>query len=208
MIKGVAQQKKLGREFYTRCDTLRLARELLGKRLVVPSAAGLRVSGMIVETEAYIGPEDKASHAYNNRRTARTEIMYGMGGTAYVFFIYGMYYQLNVVTNGADIPHVVLLRAVEPEEGVELMLERRAVRKETELTNGPGKLCKAFGIDRTYNGADLTGDRIWIEDAGVRLTTRRIASGPRIGINYASEFVHKPWRFWIKENPYVSRKQS
>src|SRR3954463_5013751 len=101
MIKSaVGYRKKLGREFYTRSDTLKVARELLGKRLVVPDAStGARVSGIIVETEAYMAPEDRASHSYNNRRTARTQIMYGMGGTAYVFFIYGMYYQFNVVTN-------------------------------------------------------------------------------------------------------------
>lgn len=209
MIKSaVDHRKKLGREFYTRSDTLRVARELLGKRLVVPAAStGARVSGIIVETEAYMAPEDKASHSYNNRRTARTQIMYGTGGTAYVFFIYGMYYQFNVVTNLEGIPHVVLLRAVEPDEGIDLMRQARPGRKDGELTNGPGKLCKAFRIDRTYNGADLMGERVWIEDAGYDVPARKIASGPRIGINYAEEFVSKPWRFWIKDNSYVSRKR-
>jgi DNA-3-methyladenine glycosylase len=110
-----------------------------------------------------------------------------------------------VVTGKEDVPHVVLLRAVEPEEGIELMRERRPGRKDTELASGPGKLCLAFGIDRSYNGADLAGERIWIEDAGHAPPARRIASGPRIGIDYAKEFVDKPWRFWIKENPHVSR---
>jgi DNA-3-methyladenine glycosylase len=200
---------KLGREFYTRSDTLRVARELLGKRLVVHGAtAGERVSGIIVETEAYMGPEDKGAHSYNNRRTQRTEIMFAPGGAAYVYFIYGMYYQFNVVTNRVDIPHAVLVRAAEPEEGIELMRERRSGRKETELASGPGKLCVAFGIDRSYNGADLTtSERVWIEDAGRRLKPLEISCGPRIGIDYAEEFVASPWRFWIKDNPHVSRKR-
>lgn len=209
MIKSaVGKGKKLGHDFYTRSDTLRLARELLGKRLVVPAAVkGARVSGIIVEVEAYMGPEDKGAHSYNNRRTQRTEIMYGAGGVAYVFFIYGMYYQFNVVTNLEGIPHVVLLRAAEPDEGIEMMRNMRPGRKDTELTNGPGKLCDAFGIDRTFNGADLTGKRVWIEDVGYDLPARQISSGPRIGIDYAAEFVDKPWRFWIKDNRYVSRKR-
>jgi DNA-3-methyladenine glycosylase len=201
--------KKLGREFYTRRDTLKVARELLGKRLVVPSPiSGERVSGIIVETEAYMGPEDKGAHSFNNRRTARTEIMFGAGGAAYVFFIYGMYYQFNVVTSREDVPHVVLVRALEPEEGVEVMFERRAVRKETQLASGPGKLCLALGIDRSYNGEDLVeGKRIWLEDAGRRLRPSAISSGARIGIDYAEEFVDKPWRFWVTDNPHVSRKR-
>jgi DNA-3-methyladenine glycosylase len=209
MIKGVVGRgRKLGPEFYRREDTIALARELLGKRLVVADGArGERVSGRIVETEAYMGPEDRAAHSYNNRRTARTETMFRAGGLAYVFFIYGMYYQFNVVTNREDVPQVVLVRAVEPEEGIELMRERRGVRKDVELTNGPGKLCVAFGIDRSYNGEDLCGGRIWIEDAGLTLRARDIASGPRVGIDYAGEFVRKPWRFWIKDNPFVSRKR-
>src|SRR4051812_17000941 len=126
MIKrGTHDKKKLGRKFYTRSDTLRVARELLGKRLVVPSEPeGERVSGIIVETEAYMGPEDKGAHSYNNRRTSRTEVMYAQGGLAYVYFIYGMYYQFNVVTGLEDVPHAVLVRAAHPEEGIELMRER------------------------------------------------------------------------------------
>jgi DNA-3-methyladenine glycosylase len=203
------ERQRLGLEFYTRRNTLSVARGLLGKRLVVPApTGGARVSGIIVEVEAYMGPEDKGAHSFNNRRTPRTEIMYAAGGLAYVFFIYGMYYQFNVVTNRAGVPHAVLVRAVEPEEGIELMFERRHVRKETELASGPGKLCLALGIDRTYNGADLvTGDRVWIEDAGRPVRPAEIVSGPRIGIDYAEEFVACPWRFWIKDNPHVSRKR-
>ncbi|HEY0006765.1 MAG TPA: DNA-3-methyladenine glycosylase [Pyrinomonadaceae bacterium] len=200
------KKKKLPREFYTRSRTLLIARQLLGKRLVVPAADGRRVSGQIVETEAYMGPADRASHAYNNRRTLRTETMFQAGGRAYVYFIYGMYYQFNVVTNRASIPHAVLIRAIEPEEGIELMRARRPVKLERELTSGPGKLCAALGLDRTFDGADLLGERVWIEETGRQLRPAQISTGVRIGIDYAQEYAAKPWRFWIKENLYVSRK--
>jgi DNA-3-methyladenine glycosylase len=196
---------KLPREFYTRSDVLVVARQLLGCRLVVREADGARSSGMIVEAEAYMGPEDKAAHSYGNRRTARTETMFGLGGTAYVYFIYGMYYQFNVVTNRENVPHAILLRALEPIEGTERMHERRPVKRERDLTSGPGKLCQALGLDRSFNGEDLLGERVWIEASERRLAPGRIASGVRIGIDYAEEYKEKPWRFWIKDNPYVSR---
>jgi DNA-3-methyladenine glycosylase len=197
-------KNKLPRSFYTRPNVVTVARDLLGKILVVPAKNGKRVSGMIVETEAYRGPLDRAAHSYGGRRTKRTEPMYGIGGTAYVFFVYGMYFQFNVVTNAAETPHAVLIRAVEPVEGLELMRERRAGQPDRNLTKGPGKLCIAMGIDRRLDGADLLGDRVWLED---RPAVRRsqIGSGPRIGIDYAGEWVEKPWRFWIKDNPFVSR---
>lgn len=197
--------RKLTREFYTRGDTLRIARELLGQLLVVPAEDGTRVSAVIVETEAYCAPLDKASHAYANRRTPRTESMYGLGGTAYVYFIYGMYYQFNVVTNEAETPHAVLIRAVEPVEGLDVMRQRRPVKKDLSLTSGPGKLCIAMGIDRSLDRADLLGERVWIEE-GERIKASRIASGPRVGIAYAEEYISKPWRFWIAGNPFVSRR--
>lgn len=198
---------RLEEEFYRRKDSLKIARELLGKRLIVPSD-GIRVSGLIVETEAYMGPLDKGAHSYNNRRTNRTEVMFHEGGLAYVYFIYGMYYQFNVVVNRAEVPHAVLVRALEPEEGIDLMRERRAGKRDTELASGPGKLCVAFGIDRSLNGADLTSsERVWLEDAGRVVKPKEIMSGPRIGIDYAEEFAEKPWRFWIKDNPHVSRKR-
>jgi DNA-3-methyladenine glycosylase len=195
---------KLPREFYTRPDVLKVARDLLGKKLVVPTSKGVRVAGIIVETEAYRGPRDKASHAYNGRRTNRTETMYGPGGTAYVYFVYGMYHQFNVVTNVPDIPHAILVRAVEPAEGVEIMRRRRPGRSERELTSGPGRLCLAMGIDRTLDKQDLLGDRVWLEE-GVPISGRQIMSGPRVGIDYAEEWVMKPWRFWVRDNPFVSR---
>src|SRR5438552_15742114 len=125
--------KKLAREFYTRSDVLEVARDLLGKRLVVPNRSGARVAGIIVETEAYRGPEDKASHAYNGRRTRRTETMYGVGGTAYVYFVYGMYHQFNVVTNVEYVPHAILVLAVEPVEGLDIIRLRRSGRFDTSV---------------------------------------------------------------------------
>jgi len=201
-----AKSERLRRAFYTRTDTLTVARELLGKRLVVPASDGARVSGRIVEVEAYLGAEDKAAHSFGWRRTARTETMYRVGGTVYVFFVYGMHHQFNVVTGPEGAPTAVLVRAVEPEEGSETMFERRAVSKERELTSGPGKLCKALGIDRSFDGEDLMKSRrVWLEDAGARLKPEEIAAGPRIGIAYAEEYALKPWRFWIKGNAFVSR---
>src|SRR5882762_3713744 len=128
---------KLPREFYTRLNVLTVARELLGKLLVVPTTNGRRVSGMIVEAEAYRGPHDRAAHSYGGRRTKRTETMYGVGGTVYVFFVYGMYHQFNVVTNVEDAPHAVLIRALEPVEGIDIIRRRRPGRFEHELTSGP-----------------------------------------------------------------------
>jgi DNA-3-methyladenine glycosylase len=210
MTQRVESASKLPREFYARSNVLTVARELLGKLLVVPTSRGKRVSGIIVEAEAYRGPQDRAAHSYGGRRTKRTEPMYGIGGTAYVFFVYGMYYQFNVVTNAADTPHAVLIRALEPVEGIELMRKRREAQPaqpDHNLTNGPGKLCIALGIDRKLDGADLLGNKVWLEDAK-RIPRSQIASGPRIGIDYAQEWKDKPWRFWIKDNPYVSGRKA
>jgi DNA-3-methyladenine glycosylase len=206
-VTRAARLQRLGRAFYAREETLAVARELLGKRLVVPAQDGVRVSGRIVETEAYLGAEDKAAHSYGWRRTARTETMYAKGGTAYVFFVYGMHHQFNVVTGPEGTPTAVLVRAVEPEEGIEIMRERRAVTKDRELTSGPGKLCKALAIDRSFDGEDMTkSTRVWLEDAGARISPEEIAAGPRIGIAYAEEYALKPWRFWMKGNVFVSKQ--
>lgn len=196
--------KRLPRGFYLREDTISIANELLGKLIVVPDN-GRRVSGMIVETEAYLGEVDRAAHSYAGRRTPRNEVTYGKGGHAYVFFIYGMYYQLNVVTGPADHPHVVLIRAVEPVEGIEIMRQRRGAMKDRNLTSGPGKLCIALNINRDLNGEDLRGMQIWLEDHR-SFTSEEIAVGKRIGIDYAGKDAEKPWRFWVKDNAYVSRK--
>jgi DNA-3-methyladenine glycosylase len=196
---------KLPREFYARANVLEVARDLLGKKLVVPNRSGQRVAGIIVETEAYRGPQDRASHAYGGRRTNRTETMYGIGGTAYVYFVYGMYNQFNVVTGVENTPHAVLVRALEPVEGLDIIKRRRPGRSEYQWTGGPGRLCIALGIDRKLDKADLLGNRVWLEEA-VSISPRQIARGPRIGIDYAESWVQKPWRFWIKDNPFVSRR--
>ena len=196
---------KIPREFYLRDDTLRISRELLGKLLVVKDDAGNRVSGMIVETEAYMGDIDRAAHSFSGRRTARNEITYAIGGHVYVFFIYGMYYQLNFVTGAVDTPHVALIRGIEPVEGIEIMRARRGRMPDKNLTSGPGKLTIAFGIDRGFNGEDLLGDKIWLEEYKT-FPDNEIAAGKRIGIDYALEYAEKPWRFWVKDNPFISRK--
>jgi DNA-3-methyladenine glycosylase len=196
---------KLPPEFYTRPDVLKVARDLLGKLLVVPTTNRKRVSGIIVEVEAYRGPEDRASHAFGGRRTKRTETMYKMGGVAYVYFVYGMYYQFNVVSNVEDTPHAILVRALEPVEGIDFMRKRRHTHPDHNLTNGPGKLCIAMSINRELDGADLLGNRVWLEEYE-KIPASRISKGPRIGIDYAEDWVDKPWRFWIRDNSYVSRK--
>lgn len=194
---------KLPRDFYIDADVVAVARRLIGRLLVVPARGGQRVSGIIVETEAYRGPEDRASHAFGGRRTQRTDTMYALGGTAYVYFVYGMYYQFNVVTAGLDVPHAVLVRALEPVEGLPLMRRRRRGGPDKSLTSGPGKLCIALGIDRRLDRADLLGDRIWLE-AGRTIPASRIARGPRVGIDYAEAWVDRPWRFWLRDSPFVS----
>ncbi len=195
---------KISRKFYTRKDTLQIARDLLGKILVVPAENGERVSAMIVETEAYLGAIDKAAHSYNNRRTKRTETMFAVGGTVYIFFIYGMYFQFNVVVGEVDTPHAILIRGVEPVENIEVMRTRRGKMSDKNLTSGPGKLCIALGIDKTFNKEDLLGNRVWLEE-GKTFSDSQIESGRRIGIDYAEEFAEKPWRFWIKDNLFISR---
>jgi DNA-3-methyladenine glycosylase len=197
--------KKLARSFYVREDTLAVCRDLLGKLLVVPDEDGRRVSGMIVEVEAYLGVTDRGAHSYGGRRTARNEVTYGVGGHVYVFFVYGMYYQLNIVTGPVDDPHVALIRAVEPVDGIDIMRERRGPMKDKNLTSGPGKLCIAMNIDRRLNGESIRGRQISIEEYRV-FTDAEIAVGRRIGIDYAGEDALKPWRFWVCGNAYVSRR--
>jgi DNA-3-methyladenine glycosylase len=191
-------QMKLRREFYHR-PTLKIARELLGKYLVV-NMNGKKLSGKIVETEAYRGLYDPASHAYGGM-TPRNRIMFGEPGYAYVYFTYGMYYCLNVITERKGFPAAVLIRALEPIEGIEIMRRRRKKEKPEDLTSGPGKLCQAMGINETLNGADLIGQTIYVEDRGEK--AGKIVSTNRIGIDEGKE---KKWRFYLKDNRYISRK--
>lgn len=195
---------KLELSFYEREDVIRVAKDLLGK-LLVTNINGVRTAGRIVETEAYAGATDRASHAYNHRRTSRTEIIYAPGGVAYVYLCYGIHHLFNVVTHGKDVPHAVLVRGVEPEEGLEEMLLRTGKTKvDTTLTAGPGSLSKALGITTALTGESLLGNTIWIEDAPA-LPQRRIAAGTRVGVAYAKEDAYLPYRFWIKDSKWVSR---
>jgi DNA-3-methyladenine glycosylase len=192
----------LGRAFYDR-DTVMVARELLGKRLV-RHLDGQRVSGRIVEVEAYVGEIDSACHAHGGK-TARNAVMFGPPGHAYVYFIYGMHYCFNVVTDRKGYAAAVLVRALEPVEGVEAMRARRKGRRDVELTSGPAKLCYALGIDQALNGMDLVaGDELWLEGelAASRL---QIASGPRVGVRGDDWALAVPWRFWVEGNRYVSK---
>lgn len=192
--------KKLPRRFYAR-PVLIVARELVGKVLVHHTAEG-RVTGRIVETEAYRGPEDRAAHSYGGRRTRRTEAMFGVAGHAYVFFVYGMHFHFNIVTGQSGEPHAVLIRAVEPLAGIELMARRRGMAADrVALTNGPGKLCQAFAITSADYGRDLCGRELYLLDAAP-VTVRR---SPRIGIDYAGAWAERRWRFYDPRNRYVSQ---
>jgi DNA-3-methyladenine glycosylase len=191
---------KLRRSFYEQ-PTIEVARQLLGKYLIRKHPDGTTV-GRIVETEAYIGPQDKACHA-SRGRTPRTEIMFGRAGHAYVYMIYGFHYMLNIVTEAADFPAAVLIRAVEPFEGLSLMQSRRQTERLRSLASGPGKLCRAFAIDRTLNGNDVCGKVLYLDDHGE--PAPKVVTTPRIGVDYAGKWKHKPWRFLIKGNEFVSK---
>lgn len=206
-VQGL-RSAKLPREFYLQ-DTLAVARHLLGKLLVHDAQEG-RTIGRIVETEAYQGPGDKAAHSYNNLCSKRTEIMYGPGGHAYVFQVYGMHHCFNVVTRPAGSPQVVLIRALEPMDGLGLMARRRGLKEltpsiERNLANGPGKLCQAMGINRELNGEDLCADRLYLADDGAAIAETDVCQTPRINIDYAGEAKDYLWRFLVFDNPYVSR---
>ncbi len=191
--------------FYRRADVVRIARELLGK-FIVTGRSGRVTAGMIVETEAYVGPTDRACHAYGGRRTARNEAMYAAGGVAYVYLCYGLHALLNVVTHRAGEPYAVLIRAIEPVEGLALMRLRRGPRvPERRLTAGPGSLTRALGIDLRHNGVSLAGPAVRFEDRGVRVSPSGIAARPRIGVEYAGADARRLWRFYLRDNPWVSR---
>ena len=197
---------RLPRSFYRR-DVIAVARRLLGQRLV-SEIGDSRASGVIVETEAYLGTVDKAAHTFDGRRTARNEVMWGNGGHAYVYFVYGMHHCVNVVAGDPGEPVAVLLRALEPDGGTDLMFERRApARRPIDLCSGPGKLCQALGITRAVDGDDLVeGERLFIEELRKRaLPASAIGCGPRVGVDYAEEWQHEPLRFWVRGNRNVSR---
>ncbi|MDQ1138851.1 DNA-3-methyladenine glycosylase [Pedobacter agri] len=196
---------KLSRGYYLNEDVLHLAKDLLGKVLFT-NIQGEVSAGIIVETEAYFGISDKASHAYGGRRTNRTETMFSEGGVAYVYLCYGMHNLFNVVSSKINDPHAILIRAIEPLIGKELMEERRKmVFAKPAISSGPGSAAKALGIDRSFNAKDLTGNKIWIEDHQISMDDNEIMAVPRVGIAYAQEHAALPWRFYIKGNKYVSK---
>jgi DNA-3-methyladenine glycosylase len=196
----------LERAFYER-DPLTVAKELLGRIIVNETLEG-KISGRIVETEAYLGPEDKASHAFGNLRTARTETQFGPKGHAYIYLIYGMYYCFNVTVGEIPgKPEAVFFRAIEPLEGIEIMKKRRpsAGSKIIKLANGPSKLCTALGVSKKQNGSDLCGGSLHIDD-GEPIEEKDVVRSTRIGVDYAEEWKHLSWRFCIRNSAFVSVK--
>jgi DNA-3-methyladenine glycosylase len=196
---------KLPTSFYTRKDVVKISRELLGKVLVT-EIGGHYTSGIIVETEAYAGPTDKACHAYLHRNTKRTAPMFLEGGLAYIYLIYGMYHLFNIVTHEAGQPYAVLVRAIQPLDGVDTMLERRGLPTlSPQLTAGPGTLSIALGIKKSLSGESLQGPHIWLEDRGIKVPKKDIVATTRVGVAYAAEDALLPYRFLIRDNPYVSK---
>ena len=191
---------RLSTDFYLREDVVQIAQDLLGK-IIVTEFEGVQTAGIIAETEAYRAPEDKASHAYGNKITPRTQTMFEAGGIAYVYLCYGIHHLFNVVTGPAGMAHAVLIRAVFPYQNTQKMLERRQMSKVSpKIAAGPGTLTQALGISTRHNAVSFTAENtpMWLEDAGYRFTKEQILAGPRIGVDYAAECAAWPWRFWIK----------
>ena len=196
---------KLNLSFYLNQNSLEISKQLLGK-ILVTNFNNTITSGIIVETEAYVGLDDRASHVYNNKRTKRTEAMYMQGGVCYVYLCYGMYHLLNVVTNKNEVPHAVLIRAIEPVQGTDIMCIRRKMKTLIpNLTNGPGKLSIALGINKKINKQSLMSDTIWIQDDGRQYNKKDILSSQRIGVDYAGRDAKLPYRFYINNNKWVSK---
>ena len=195
---------KLKPDFYQRDNVVKIAKDLLGK-ILYTRIDGVLTGGIIVETEAYSWKE-RGCHAYGARKTGRNAIMFAEGGYSYVYMCYGIHYLFNVVTNREDTPEAVLIRALEPVAGIDLMKRRRGTFPSGfHLTSGPGKLTKALGIGRSFNGKSLLDDEIWIEDPGTKLAVNNIIASERIGIDYAGEDARLPWRFSVNGNAWVSR---
>lgn len=199
--------ERLEASFFQNEDVVGLAKTLLGKVLV--TQFGTEISaGIIVETEAYRAPDDKACHAYNNRRTKRTETMFKRGGHAYVYLCYGIHHLFNVVTGPKNTAHAVLIRGIEPLFNEQLMLQRRNFKKlTTQLSAGPGVLTKALGISTSQDGIDMCHSEspIWIEDIGQNIPQKQIICSPRVGVAYAKECAEWPWRFRIQNNKWCSK---
>lgn len=194
---------KLPQSFYRREDVTDVARDLVGK-IIYTRFNGLITGGRIVEAEAYCGAVDRASHAYPNKMTNRTSVMFKPGGLSYVYLCYGIHHLFNIVTNIEGKPDAVLIRAIEPLIGIDKMIERRNIRKMDQLTSGPGKLTKALGITTEHYGISLIGSKIWLEEED-NTPVSKILSTTRIGVDYAREDARLPWRFYLKGNPNVSQ---
>jgi DNA-3-methyladenine glycosylase len=191
--------------YYLNDDVVALSRDLIGKYLFT-RIDGLTTGGYIVETEAYNGIIDKASHAFGNRNTPRTSTMFKRGGIAYVYLCYGIHEMFNIVTSDEGTPRAILIRAIQPTEGLEIMLQRRNMLTEKpNITRGPGSVAKALGINRNMNACSLQSDTIWIEDRGLAFPDESVAAAPRIGVSYAAEDALLPYRFYVKGNPFVSK---
>jgi DNA-3-methyladenine glycosylase len=202
-----ASMKKLSQSFYLRDDVVAIAKELLGKVLVT-KWDGEKTSGRIVETEAYAGEKDRASHA-SKGRTERTEVMFGSGGRAYVYLCYGVHQMFNIVTAQEGEAHAILIRAVEPIEGKDIMLQRTGKKKwDNSITSGPGRVGKAFGFHTAQCGLFLTSEQLYIFDDGFAVKEDDIVSSPRVGVDYAGEHAAWHYRFYLKNNPWVSRPKS
>lgn len=195
---------RLEPHFYERDNVVKIARELIGKYLFT-NIQGVVTGGVVVETEAYSWKE-KGCHAYGGKMTARNKVMFEAGGCAYVYLCYGIHNLFNVVTNKSGFADAVLIRAIEPMDGVDTMKQRRGkIQNPFHLTSGPGKLTQALGIDRTFNGKFLINNDVWIEDRGEKVSSKGIEASTRIGIDYAGNDAKLPWRFTVKENPWVSK---
>lgn len=187
---------KLKASYYQNPDVVSLAKDLIGKTLCT-RIGGVLTAGIITETEAYAGVGDRASHAYGNRRTARTEVMYGRGGLSYVYLCYGIHRLFNIVTNVADVPHAVLIRAIYPIEGIPEILKRRGTGMSPNVCVGPGKVTQALGIDLLHNNVSLGGNVVWVRDDGRQIDPQHITVGPRIGVDYAGDDAQLPYRFRV-----------
>ncbi|MBC7914634.1 MAG: DNA-3-methyladenine glycosylase [Pyrinomonadaceae bacterium] len=191
--------------YYQQNDVVNISRHLLGKPIYTNVGAQI-TGGIIVETEAYRGPDDKGSHAYNDRRTPRNETMYAAGGIIYMYICYGIHDMLNIVTGTEGMSHAVLIRAIEPTKGVEIMRRRRGFNNDDKrLCKGPGALAKALGLTKMHDKTSLQGDTIWIEDTGVNVPDDSVIACPRIGLNIDEPYKSIPWRFYVKGNKYISK---
>ncbi len=211
MIKSIGKRgKRLNQSYYQSSDVVSLARDLLGK-VLVSNVDGHTTSGIIIEAEAYRAPDDRACHAYNDRRTTRTEVMFAAGGVAYIYVCYGIHHLFNVVTGVPGQAHAILIRALQPLEGLDIMLERRKMdRLEHKITRGPGALSAAMGFHASMSGQSLINNitSIYIEDRGIRIAGDDVVSGPRIGVESAGASALLPWRFYVRQNKFVSAKRS